>query len=412
MNADTAFEEHTDLVRALQRADSPDRAWFDNYHARLGIHPLSTDPSSLFAVGDPTVITDQARTGHGVRTSVIVGFTPTPPAGPEDDQTAGVIDPSMLRPSAQPADEVPAQLAFPREVLTTYAVSALAAAPTLYVTADMVTVIEHAASALDDTDLMPYSPRFPSGFAVLARPLRLPYGDGTDQVIHAFAWSTLGEVLTPFGQAGHAGLAWQFVDRAQAPGDPGATSVDRYYPSRRARQDAPHLALNVVDEYVTGAPVGRTVQTPADLQASREQILAAFDDVDSLPPAPTPMPTNAMGRFQPYLAALLLLIDQQITRARTAPASDHARKRASRTGRSHDTVTVVDLAPREHDTASDETGGGEPGSRYSTRQLVGGHWKWQPYGPGRNLRRRIYVANYVRGPQDAPLVIKPRVHRL
>lgn len=32
--------------------------------------------------------------------------------------------------------------------------------------------------------------------------------------------------------------------------------------------------------------------------------------------------------------------------------------------------------------------------------------------PERRLRKRIYVADYIRGPEDAPLVIKPKVVRV
>jgi hypothetical protein len=409
MNADISYEQHTDLVRALRRSGSPERAWFDDYHATLGLHPLSQEPQELFALGDFTVVSEQARSGQGVHTSLIVGYTPDPPKEPGDDQVAGVLDPQALR-SPQPQADVPAQLAFPRNILTEVAVAGLAAAPTLYVTPDMVAVLEHAAGVLDDTDVMPYSPSFPSGFAVLARPLRLPYGDGTEQVVHAFGWDTLGQVQTPFGQAGHGGLVWQFADRTLAPQDRGVLRAQGHYSSRRAWADAPRLTLNVVDQYVTGAPVGRTTQSPADVETIRQRLLDALDAPERTE-RPVTVPKEAMGRFQPYLAALLLLLDQQITQVRQESANEHARKRARRAGRQQPGVTIVDLAPR-HSDPTDEPETGERGHRYTTRHLVGGYWRWQPYGPGRRLRRRIYVADYVRGPEDAPLIIKPRVHRV
>lgn len=70
-------------------------------------------------------------------------------------------------------------------------------------------------------------------------------------------------------------------------------------------------------------------------------------------------------------------------------------------------VQVVDI--RRHSEPS--TGGGsarrrEPLER-EYRSPVRGHWKQQAYGPGRALRRRIWVDEQVRGPEDKPL--KPRV---
>jgi hypothetical protein len=42
--------------------------------------------------------------------------------------------------------------------------------------------------------------------------------------------------------------------------------------------------------------------------------------------------------------------------------------------------------------------------------LVVGHWKSQPCGPGQQLRKRIHVEPYWRGPEDAPIGV--RAHRI
>ena len=47
---------------------------------------------------------------------------------------------------------------------------------------------------------------------------------------------------------------------------------------------------------------------------------------------------------------------------------------------------------------------------YSCRWIVSGHYRNQPCGPGRTQRRRIWIAPYIAGPKDRPLVIKPVVH--
>ena len=46
----------------------------------------------------------------------------------------------------------------------------------------------------------------------------------------------------------------------------------------------------------------------------------------------------------------------------------------------------------------------------TTRQEVAGHFKLQAHGPGMTLRKLIWVENYSRGPQDAPL--RPRAVRV
>lgn len=63
-------------------------------------------------------------------------------------------------------------------------------------------------------------------------------------------------------------------------------------------------------------------------------------------------------------------------------------------------VQLVDLrkrprrkvAPTEH-----------VGRQLTVRVFRKGHWKRQPYGPQRSLRKMIYVSDYIAGPADAPL---------
>lgn len=50
------------------------------------------------------------------------------------------------------------------------------------------------------------------------------------------------------------------------------------------------------------------------------------------------------------------------------------------------------------------------GSQLTLQSLVRGHWKMQPFGPGRSERKAIHVEPYWRGPEDAPIAV--RNHRL
>lgn len=49
------------------------------------------------------------------------------------------------------------------------------------------------------------------------------------------------------------------------------------------------------------------------------------------------------------------------------------------------------------------------GNKPNVRVLVRGHWKAQAHGPGRALRKYIHVEPYWRGPEDAPVLIRPHV---
>ena len=69
-------------------------------------------------------------------------------------------------------------------------------------------------------------------------------------------------------------------------------------------------------------------------------------------------------------------------------------------------VRIVDVREIVHD--GDDAGHGHTGPHrpYSHRFIVSGHWREQPYGPNRSKRRRVWIAPYVKGPKDKPLVLK------
>ena len=43
------------------------------------------------------------------------------------------------------------------------------------------------------------------------------------------------------------------------------------------------------------------------------------------------------------------------------------------------------------------------------RWVVRGHWRNQPWGPGRELRRPVYILPHIKGPDGAPLIGGERV---
>lgn len=64
-------------------------------------------------------------------------------------------------------------------------------------------------------------------------------------------------------------------------------------------------------------------------------------------------------------------------------------------------VTLIDMrrpqrAPHDPSEATGER-------QYNRRWWVGGHWRQQACGPNRSQRKPIYVAPYIKGPEDKPL---------
>lgn len=63
----------------------------------------------------------------------------------------------------------------------------------------------------------------------------------------------------------------------------------------------------------------------------------------------------------------------------------------------------IDLDVREAVAEYIAKGGTSP----KVQSLVRGHYKRQPYGPGRAARKVVWVQPYWRGPEDAPIVARP-----
>lgn len=93
-------------------------------------------------------------------------------------------------------------------------------------------------------------------------------------------------------------------------------------------------------------------------------------------------------------------------------SSDHVpsrqvRRAAERAGRSVDAVRIINLRRPDHPSS-----GNREESNYHHRWIVSGHWRSQPHGPGRSLRRPVWIAPHVKGPDGAPLLTGEKVRVL
>lgn len=108
-----------------------------------------------------------------------------------------------------------------------------------------------------------------------------------------------------------------------------------------------------------------------------------------------------------YIGTFWALTEQRLTDKGEEHGDRAVRRRAQRAGLPLKPVRVVTLRQmtREHQPLGTHVD-------WSHRWIVNGHWRQQPYGPGRQLRRAVYVAPFVKGPADKPLVIRDTVRAL
>lgn len=109
-----------------------------------------------------------------------------------------------------------------------------------------------------------------------------------------------------------------------------------------------------------------------------------------------------------HLLALNALLHQRVVVRTTLRADRPSLRRAARNGIhvANQEVQVMDL---RRPTPS-EVAGEHRHIEWSQRWIVDGHWRNQ-YLPSNGEHRPTWIAPYVKGPDDKPLVTKPRVYR-
>jgi hypothetical protein len=98
------------------------------------------------------------------------------------------------------------------------------------------------------------------------------------------------------------------------------------------------------------------------------------------------------------------LMAQSLARIETRAADRGTRRREIRAGRAPTPIVVVML--RRYDAHYGE--GDERDVHWSHRWIVSGHWRNQ-YLPTVRAHRLQWIAPYVKGPEDRPLIVKERV---
>jgi hypothetical protein len=285
---------------------------------------------------------------------------------------------------------------------------ALKVAEAYGVTAQMVDVVQAAAAALDEEDVFDRSiAPTQCGWVVLDNPLPLYDVRGSKLLIHGVTWSPASN--------GVAIGYWNDTTREADEGFAWAEEASRRNPEkygtieqiRAIREKIGRFALTGMDLIQDGKSLG---PSETRLENLSPQVIRRYEyDED---PDFVPLPSTNPLR---YVWALWLLQGQTITEVRKEEADRAAAKRAKRMNMPS-AVTVIALRRKSH--AHDP---GETNVEWHHRWLVRGHWRWNVCGehhplaqevePGK-YRARLWVTPYIKGPDDAPLVVSQKIYRL
>lgn len=303
------------------------------------------------------------------------------------------------------------------------------AAETYHVSADMVTLIEHAADKLSDDDQ--YSTRLPptpAGFVVLDRPFSVLDVWGNEMLVHAVAWGPMHviSVRNPGDSARYRELG--VIERDMLDRDGNKVSeatmfvmfndIDRrpdFYSTRilseigarRYRERFGHLSLIGAELLKEDIKIGPRLTDPRSLPKRFQDDIKLRSDQWNVGGVAGPQPFTNSFRL---MVAMFELMNQTVTTTECRRASKTTGRRAAREGMESTDVTVVTL--RRRGIADPDRVMETHDVRWGHRWVVDGHWHRYRVGPGRQEVRRMWVDSYVKGPDDKPLVVKKKIYDL
>lgn len=270
----------------------------------------------------------------------------------------------------------------------------------IYVTTEMMDLLEAAWPSFQPEIFHEEDMFLPWGFAYLARPIVLKDVRGVGVAHRAVAWQPARreEDQRPATYVS----TWANMD----------DNVDEYlrYESEanRAAMRAyfgQAMALN----YATPMMYGLTVHQM--LEKGFEERAASYDQGTVFRGVPGPGSQeeieHATVTMLSFLQCLWRMLGQQVAIGFKQRPPRAQRRRLERERFPEKYITVVTLRrPRRPAHEDDERHPVE----WSQRWIVSGHWRWQPYKDG---VRQIWISPYVKGPEDKPLVVRgARVFRL
>jgi hypothetical protein len=250
-----------------------------------------------------------------------------------------------------------------------------------YVTRDMSLLVQHAADGLDDEDLFdPELAPTGAGIARFERPLDIFDVRGWHMKGH---WMTWGP--TP------GGMLVSVWNDTRDPDDIVTLLVGEH--GARVKQVMGNWSI-----------IGGTFMKRGEtLGPMRNPVPDRYID-DLVSEGVDPVPFTNVERLA---QALWLLLDQTLVSTHEEQArpkqTHHARRLNLKTR-----VTVIDLRRIE----GMNRGHGESTIEWHHRWVVRGHWRWQACGVGHTERRRIWIAPFIKGPEDAPLAVTNHVYAL
>jgi hypothetical protein len=306
----------------------------------------------------------------------------------------------------------------PQQIVNTYLSSAInvgvSNTPCYFVKDEMTDLIMFASQKLDDTDLFDTS-FVPSdkGFVYFEKPLEVRDVRGRTLLGNVVVWEK------GFSQGKHGIIVSIFNDAKRTPDE--IASLMLSDADKNAQRN-----LDVIGRFhwihsfnlIHGEVVGEAVKVPSEEEVEEMRNMVFSETGNEL----IELDDEAWEKYKqekitPYtnirrlVHAYFLIMSQTLT-AKTTERGDRAQRRRLERENLPSEVLVIQFRKTRYTSAE---GGEERNVNWSHRWIVGGHWRWQPYkdpASGGEIKKRIWISPYVKGPDDKPLKTKERVYVL
>jgi len=260
----------------------------------------------------------------------------------------------------------------------------------IYVSDEMMTLLEHAYPEFEAEIMREEEVFIPFGFVYLPRPMRIQDWRGRWVGHRAIAWLP--------AKRDEDGAPAVYVTTFSEPED--VREDDRLtadetsaWTSKNFDKMRRFFEGNLVLNYASPMMYGMTIQEML------ERAVIKNEHVKELYETNEAEITHATSNLLRFLQTLWRLLGQRVAVGMQAQPSRGYRRRAERAQFPEKYVTVITLR-----RPKSESGVPARSVEWSHRWLVSGHWRWQPYGDG--THRQIWISPYIKGPDDAPLVIR------
>ena len=291
--------------------------------------------------------------------------------------------------------------------------------PCYFVKDEMTDLIMFASNKLDDTDLFDAN-LVPSdkGFVYFEKPLELRDVRGRLLLGNVIVW----EKGFDSGKEGKEGIVVTvYNDASRNPDDVAVTLLEKNNQNKNSQRN-----LQIVGRFhwihsltfVHGDVVGELEKNPDEEEVAEMRNMIFNEQGNKL----IELDDEAWEKYKqekitPYtnikrLIYTYFLIMSQTLTAKTPERGDRAQKRRQERENLPSEVLVIQFRKTRYTSAE---GGEERNVNWSHRWIVGGHWRWQPYkdpASGGEIKKRIWISPYVKGPDDKPLKAKERVYVL